>query len=160
MIFNPLNQRLLWIVFIIVYICKIENANYLHLGFLYMTFIIICWEELVSCKNLFTILYLIYFNRICSNKRNASVNELFTFIWRIAADNGLIDLHDKGQMRSVWQYYAYIFSSLREQPLKKKKTLQNCSCGHHIDKIISKLYFPFYIFPYCSTFNIRKIRTS
>lgn len=88
MICNPLNQRLLWIIFIIVYISKIENANHLHLGFLlYITIIIICREELVSCKNLFTILYLIYFNRICSNKRNINspVNELFTFIRSVAA---------------------------------------------------------------------------
>lgn len=88
MICNPLNQRLLWIIFIIVYISKIENANHLHLGFLlYITIIVICREELVSCKNLFTILYLIYFNRICSNKRNINspVNELFTFIRSVAA---------------------------------------------------------------------------
>lgn len=85
MICNPLNQGLLWIVFIIVYISKIENTNHLHLGFVYITINIICREELVSCKNLFSILYLIYFNRICSNKRNASVNKLFTFIRRVAA---------------------------------------------------------------------------
>lgn len=121
MIFNPLNQRLLWIVFIIVYICKIENANHLHLGFLlYMTFIIICWEELVSCKNLFTILYLIYFNRICSNKRNASVNELFTFIRRIAAMVWLIcKIKDKcGLCDNIMHTFL---GSLWKQPLKKRK---------------------------------------
>lgn len=116
MICNPLNQRLLWIIFIIVYISKIENTNHLHLGFVYITIIIICREELVSCKHLFTILYLTYFNRICSNKLNASVNELFTFIRSVAAIVWWIE-----QMRSVWQYFAYIFNSLWEQPLKKKK---------------------------------------
>lgn len=114
MICNPLNQGLLWIVFIIVYISKVENTNHLHLGFVYITIIIICREELVNCKNLFTILYIIFFNRMCSNKRNASINELFTFI---------------------------------------RRSLQSRSPHRYIDIIISKFYFTFYIFPYCSTYE-------